>query len=102
MVDRLTIEHWRNAPRLTCLAAFFETTASGQGGAPDLAQPQLDMSLLDFDLEVSVFSDTHRRLWGPFDSHYFASIPYRLEEECRLGAAILSFASRAWARSASP
>lgn len=75
MVDRLTIEHWRNAPRLTCLAAFFETTASGQGGAPDLAQPQLDMSLLDFDLEVSVFSDTHRRLWGPFDSHYFASIP---------------------------
>ncbi|WP_183685971.1 class I SAM-dependent methyltransferase [Rhizobium lusitanum] len=41
---------------------------------------------------------THRRLWGHFDSHYFASIPYRLEEECRLGAAIFSFAEKTWAR----
>ncbi len=102
MVDRLTIEHWRNAPRLTSFAAFFEKTASGESGAPDLAEPQLDMSLLDFDLEGAVFADTHRRLWGHFDSHYFASIPYRLEEECRLGAAILSFGLRTWARSASP
>ncbi|WP_164817838.1 class I SAM-dependent methyltransferase [Sinorhizobium meliloti] len=102
MVNRLTIERWRNAPRLTLFAAFFERTAGGQGGAPDLAEPQIDMSLLDFDLESAVFADTHRRLWGHFDRHYFASIPYRLEEECRLGAAILSFGLRAWARSASP
>ncbi|MBZ7927608.1 class I SAM-dependent methyltransferase (plasmid) [Ensifer adhaerens] len=99
MVDRATIEHWRKAPRLTSFAAFFERTASGAAGAPDLAEPKLDLSLLDFDLEAAVFSDTHRRLWGRFDSHYFASIPYRLEEENRLGAAILSFALRAWARS---
>ncbi len=102
MVDRLTIEHWRKAPRLTKFAAFFERTASGQAGAPDLAEPKLDMSLLDFDLEVAVFSNTHRRLWGRFDSHYFASIPYRLEEESRLGTALLSFALRTWARSAAP
>ncbi len=79
MVNRLTIERWRNAPRLTLFAAFFERTAGGQGGAPDLAEPQIDMSLLDFDLESAVFADTHRRLWGHFDRHYFASIPYRLE-----------------------
>lgn len=102
MVDRPTIEHWRNAPRLTSFAAFFERTASGETGAPDLAEPKLDMSLLDFDLEATVFSDTHLRLWGHFDSHYFASIPYRLEEESRLGSAILSFALRTWARSAGP
>lgn len=102
MVDRLTIERWKKAPRLTSFAAFFERTASGQGGAPDLAEPQLDMSLLDFDLDAAVFADTHRRLWGHFDSHYFASIPYRLEEECRLGPAILSFALRVWAQNASP
>ncbi|KQU89516.1 hypothetical protein ASD00_27095 [Ensifer sp. Root31] len=102
MVDRSTIEHWRKAPRLTSFAGFFERTASGESGAPDLAEPRLDLSLLDFDLEATVFSDTHRRLWGHFDSHYFASIPYRLEEEGRLGAAILSFALRIWAQSAAP
>lgn len=102
MVDRTTIDHWRSAPRLTAFAGFFERTARGESGAPDLAQPKIDMSLLDFDLEAAVFSDTHRRLWGHFDSHYFASIPYRLEEEARLGAAILAFALRAWSRSASP
>ncbi len=102
MVDQRTIERWKNAPRLTSFAAFFERTASGQGGAPDIAEPQGDMSLLDFDLESAVFSDTQRRLWGPFDRHYFASIPYRLEEECRLGAAILSFCLRTWARAACP
>lgn len=101
MVDQATIEKWRNAPRLTSFAPFFERTASGQGGAPDLAEPELDLSLLDFDLDAAVFSDTHRRLWGKFDSHYFASIPYRLEEECRLGAAMLSFALRTWVRNAS-
>lgn len=102
MVDPHTIELWRQAPRLTSFAAFFERTASGKGGAPDLAKPQPDMGLLDFDLDSAVFSDTHRRLWGHFDSHYFASIPYRLEEECRLGAAMLSFALRGWLRNASP
>lgn len=102
MVDQSTIEHWRKAPRLTSFADFFERTASGEAGAPDRAKPRLDPSLLDFDLEATIFADTHRRLWGHFDSHYFASIPYRLEEEGRLGAAILSFALRTWARSAAP
>jgi len=102
MVDPATIEKWRSAPRLTSFAAFFERTASGQGGAPDLTEPELDMSLLDFDLDAAIFADTHRRLWGTFDSHYFASIPYRLEEECRLGAAMLAFALRTWARGAYP
>ncbi|MFK0278587.1 class I SAM-dependent methyltransferase [Ensifer sp. NPDC090286] len=101
-VDGPTIEHWRRAPRLTSFAEFFEKTASGETGAPDLAEPKLDMSLLDFDLEAAVFSDTHRRLWGRFDHHYFASIPYRLEEEGRLGSAILAFALRTWARGLSP
>ncbi|MDI7864959.1 class I SAM-dependent methyltransferase [Rhizobiaceae bacterium n13] len=102
MVDRQTIDQWRNAPRLTTFSAFFERAASGQGGAPDLAEPQADMSLLDFDIEAAVLADTHRRLVGHFDSHYFASIPYRLEEQYRAGAAILAFALRIWARNASP
>lgn len=102
MVDQETIDRWRNAPRLTSFAAFFDRTASGQGGAPGLGEPELDMGMLDFDLDVAVFADTYRRLRGTFDSHYVASIPYRYEEACRLGAAILSFALRTWARNAAP
>ncbi len=98
MVAKHVIEQWRNAPRLTSLAEFFERTASGLGGAPDRAVPTVDLSLLDFDLDCAVFSDTHRSLWGPFDKHYFASIPYRLEEECRIGSSLLISALWTWAR----
>lgn len=102
MVDQDTIERWRNAPRLTSFAPFFERTASGQGGAPDLARPQPDVSLLDFDLDCTIFADTHARLSGIFDHHYYASIPYRVEEQCRLGAAVFSYALRIWAQTAAP
>jgi len=102
MVDSKTIDAWRKAPRLNSFATFFEQTASGLGGAPDLSRPEPEMDLLSFDLDCMTFWDTHRRLWGHFDSHYFASIPYRLEEECRLGAAILSFSEKTWARRGRP
>lgn len=98
MVARQVIEQWRNAPRLTSLAEFFERTASGLGGVPDRAIPTVDLGLLDFDLDCAVFSDTHRSLWGPFDKHYFASIPYRLEEECRIGSSLLACGLKIWAR----
>ncbi|NTH16691.1 class I SAM-dependent methyltransferase [Agrobacterium rhizogenes] len=102
MVDTKTIDAWRKAPRLNSFATFFEQTASGLGGAPDLGNPEPVMDLLSFDLACMTFWDTHRRLWGHFDSHYFASIPYRLEEECRLGAAIFSFAEKTWASRGRP
>ncbi|WLS04930.1 class I SAM-dependent methyltransferase [Shinella oryzae] len=100
MVDPQIIERWRTAPRLTSFAPFFEQTASGQGGAPDIGKPAPDISLHDFDLDCAVYADTHFRLFGPFDSHYHASIPYRLEETCRLGPAILSVCLRRWAKTA--
>ena len=99
MVDREIMEAWRNAPRLNSIAGFFERTASGLESAPDLGTPEPRMNLLSFDLDCMTFWDSHRRLWGHFDSHYFASIPYRLEEECRLGSAMLLFGQQAWARS---
>lgn len=102
MVDPQIIERWRNAPRLTTFSTFFERTASGQGGAPDLGRPEPDLSLLDFDLDCAAYGDTHTRLFGNFDSHYHASIPYRLEETCRLGAAIFTFSLQAWARTGLP
>ena len=102
MVDGRPIDAWRKAPRLNTFADFFEKTASGLAGAPDLGKPEPEMGLLSHDLNCMTFWDTHRRLWGHFDGHYFASIPYRLEEECRLACAILSFGQKAWARSGRP
>jgi tRNA (cmo5U34)-methyltransferase len=99
MVDSHIIDAWKKAPRLNAFASFFERTASGKGGSPDLGIPEPEMNLLSYDLDCMTFWDTHRRLWGHFDSHYFASIPYRLEEECRLAVAILSFGLKSWARS---
>ncbi len=96
MVDMQTVNAWRNAPRLNAFAPFFERTASGLGAMPDRDIPVPDMRLLDYDLQCMTFWDTHRRLWGHFDKHYFASIPYRLEEECRLGAAILAHCLHVW------
>lgn len=98
MVNPQTIEQWRKAPRLNAFASFFNNTASGISGAPDLKEPAPDKSLLQHDIESLVFWDSHRKLWGHFDSHYFASIPFRLEEECRLGSAILAYGLAVWAR----
>ncbi len=95
MIDPHIIQGWRGAPRLTTFAAFFEQTARGEANLPDLGTPQPDFRLLDFDADSGAFWEAHRRLWGNFDYHYFASIPYRLEEECRLATAILKFASDA-------
>lgn len=95
------LEAWRRAPRLNSLAHFFDATAGGVSGTPSKV-PEPDMALFDHDLDSCVFWDTHRRLWGHFDSHYFASIPFRLEEECRLGAAIFDFGIARWAYSGRP
>ncbi|WP_320200604.1 class I SAM-dependent methyltransferase (plasmid) [Agrobacterium sp. rho-13.3] len=98
MVDSAIVEAWKKAPRVNLFASFFETTASGLGGMPDLGKPVPDFDLLSHDLDCMTFWGTQQTLWGHFDAHYFASIPYRLEEECRLGSAIFSFAQKAWTR----
>jgi hypothetical protein len=102
MLNPKILEAWRAAPRLNAFAAFFEETARGEANLPDLAVPVADAALLGFDLDCMIFWDSHRRLWGSFDRHYFASIPFRLEEECRLGASIFTFASARWAREGRP
>ncbi len=97
-MDGKVIDAWRRAPRLNEFADFFERTASGLEGAPDYGAPAAEYDLLQFDLDCLIYADTHRRLWGKFEQHYFASIPFRLEEECRLAAAAFRFCLRAWAR----
>lgn len=94
MVRSAAIEQWKKAPRLNAFANFFEKTASGETGMPDLGTPLPDLNLLSNDQDCVAFWNTHQSLWGKFDAHYFASISFRLEEECRLGSAIFSFVQK--------
>jgi hypothetical protein len=101
-MDRKVIDAWRRAPRLHEFTDFFERTASGLEGAPDFGAPAAEPDLLSFDLDCLTYADTHRRLWGKFENHYFASIPFRLEEECRIAASAFRFCLMAWAREKRP
>ncbi|MGK9086125.1 class I SAM-dependent methyltransferase [Brucella intermedia] len=78
------------APRLNEMFAFFSATAGGKSGAPE-RNPVVDPRLLQFDSRLSRFAKVQQTLWGNFDPHYFSSIPYRLEEEIRLGDALLEY-----------
>ncbi|MGN6448448.1 MAG: class I SAM-dependent methyltransferase [Brucella intermedia] len=78
------------APRLNEMFSFFSATASGRSGAPK-KNPAVDPRLLQFDNRLSRFAKIQQSLWGNFDPHYFSSIPYRLEEEIRLGDALLEY-----------
>ncbi|RWX61456.1 class I SAM-dependent methyltransferase [Mesorhizobium sp. M4B.F.Ca.ET.089.01.1.1] len=79
------------APRLNEMADFFSATAAGRSGVP-IKMPTVDARLFQGDVTLESFTSVHRQIWGRFDPHYLASIPYRLEEEIRLGDAFLRYA----------
>ena len=78
------------APRLNHLAGLFAETAAGTGGVP-ARKPTVDRRLLPDDALLHRIVDLHSRRQGFFDQHYHGSIPYRLEEECRMAHAILRY-----------
>jgi len=86
------LEECDRAPRLNELAAFFAATAAGKSGMPR-RRPEIDRRLLPHDPLMRRFIDLHENRQGPFDQHYLSSIPYRFEEECRVGCAILRYAA---------
>lgn len=40
---------------------------------------------------MSSFYLNHRKLQGQFDKHFYSSIPFILEEECRVGSALKDY-----------
>ena len=81
----------RQAPRLTSMFNAFAQLADGTQGQPQV-RVQLDPDLLGHDTESLRFAQTRARHAGVFNEHFVASLPYALEEQCRLGAAILRHA----------
>ncbi|RWM78464.1 MAG: class I SAM-dependent methyltransferase [Mesorhizobium sp.] len=78
------------APRLNEMAEFFSATAAGRSGAPT-KMPRVDPRLFQGDVSLESFAKVHRQIWGRFNPHFFCSIPYSLEEEVRLGDALLRY-----------
>jgi hypothetical protein len=78
------------APRLNHLAGFFAETAAGKAGVP-VRKPIVDTRLLPHDALLHRIVELHSRRQGFFDQHYHGSIPYRLEEECRMAHALLRY-----------
>ncbi|MER9745618.1 MULTISPECIES: class I SAM-dependent methyltransferase [unclassified Mesorhizobium] len=78
------------APRLNEMAEFFSATAAGRSGVPT-KMPRIDPRLFHGDVALARFNNVHRQIWGRFGPHYYSSIPYRLEEDIRLGDAFLRY-----------
>ncbi len=78
------------APRLNQLEGFFNKTAAGRSGVP-AKKPVADKRLLPDDDLLHRFVSLHERRQGFFDQHYHSSIPYRLEEECRMAYTLLKY-----------
>lgn len=83
------IKSCEKAPRINTMANFFSNTASGEGNKP-YKDVKPDTRLF-CSKEIEHFSQQLINNSGSFVKHYFASIPYSLEEECRLGNAIINF-----------
>lgn len=79
------------APRINEMTGFFAATAAGKSGMP-IRRPVADVRLLPSDELLRDLVDLHSSRQGFFDQHYHSSIPYRLEEECRMAHAVLNYA----------
>lgn len=84
------IQECENSPRLNELADFFCETAAGNNGSPTRKRVA-DTRLLPNDVLLHRFVALHERRQGFFDQHYHSSIPYRLEEECRMAYTLLRY-----------
>lgn len=86
----------KTAPRLTSLASYFEMLASGKRGVPQVT-PRADFNLFHHYAVVRRFCKLYSAQMGTFFKHYTASVPFVLEEDCRLGAAIYEYAREKYA-----
>ncbi|MEB4589883.1 hypothetical protein VSS37_02725 [Candidatus Thiothrix sp. Deng01] len=84
------IQRNKHGPRLTVLSGFFQGVTRGESGMPD-RDIAADRSLLFGDALTEQFCDEYERRICSFSRHFLPSIPFMLENECRLGAALVEF-----------
>lgn len=83
----------RQAPRLNEMFASFSGIAGGSEGLPRFPV-SMDPGLLGHDSAALSYSSFRHSYAGPFNKHFVASLPFALEEQCRLGAGLLDYCLR--------
>lgn len=79
----------KTSPRMTTLFKEFSKIASGNF-KPTIT-PTANKEYIKKYSKIQKFEKVHSTIWGNFDTHFFASIPFILEEELRLGSTILNY-----------
>jgi hypothetical protein len=75
------------SPRMTSLLTHFEEIAKGNKQVP--SQPVIgNLDFLARDECLASYYEVLMRNMGTFYKHYLASVPFLLEEHCRIGTAI--------------
>lgn len=88
----------KTAPRINELQPFFSGTAAGLRDKPIKAYRGNELLLLKMSncKLLHLFFIEYRKRQSNFEKHFASSIPYIMENECRMGAALLKyFSSRA-------
>lgn len=85
-IDEYAVRARRSA-RMTSLSKAFSEIAIGLSGVP-IKNPEIDPSLLGYDRIALSYSETRNKYVGPFNRHFVSSVPFSLEEQCRLGSAL--------------
>lgn len=85
------IANAERAPRLTSLLPFFRDTALGLRNAPAFGYATGDVGLFRGDTDAESFENSYVTNMGVFERHFASSVPYILENECRVGSAILRY-----------
>ncbi|MTH95941.1 hypothetical protein [Roseibium sp. RKSG952] len=77
-------------PRVTSLLEHFEAVSSGQKQVP-LKKVLADQRFLDQSDTLNKYHNLFQKNLGAMYKHYIASVPYMLEEQCRMGVALAQF-----------
>lgn len=85
------IINWKNGPRTTVLSKQFDELSSGNEGKPILNRILPIDDFLTNKNGLSLFYNEYSKFRGYFADHYISSIPYILEEDCRIGNGILKY-----------
>ena len=78
----------RTSPRVTSLMSYFSGLASGRVGTPVGHPIRADEPLIRRDRATHFFYQRYTQLAGHFTSHFAASVPHAVAEECRIGTAL--------------
>jgi hypothetical protein len=81
-----------NAPRLGVFSEFFREITQGKGRGMPVREVLADRAMFRGDRDVNAFCDEYERTMGHFNHHFVASIPYIMENECRVGVALVEYA----------